>query len=159
MILVSSTSNFEKHTNHNHNPKQHSPQDTTTKVPNSASNSLPKPKLIPEPSPYTIVHSYATRLRANQAKSETAIEISKPKISTRQGLPAVIFKREDFMVKLAARCKFELVGKNFNTMPKIDLIRKNFIRQAQLNGGVKIAHLNARNTYIDLDNEEDHISI
>ncbi|KAG5605827.1 hypothetical protein H5410_027319 [Solanum commersonii] len=38
-------------------------------------------------------------------------------------------------------------------MPKVDLIRNNFIIQTQLSGGVKIAHFNSRQVYIDLDNE------
>ncbi|XP_055814562.1 uncharacterized protein LOC129884257 [Solanum dulcamara] len=44
-------------------------------------------------------------------------------------------------------------------MPKIELIRRSFIQQTQLTGGVKIAHFNARHIYIDLDNEEDHTSV
>lgn len=44
-------------------------------------------------------------------------------------------------------------------MPKIELIRKSFIQQTQLIGGVKIAHFNARHIYIDLDNEEDQNTI
>lgn len=59
------------------------------------------------------------------------------------------------MVKLAERCKFTLVGKFSNIMPKVELIRWNFILKTQLTGGVKIAHFNARNVYIDLDNEAD----
>lgn len=131
----------------------------TTKVTNPNPNTFPKNNLIPEQSPYTIVHSYAIRLRANQDKNENPIVISNPKITTRQSLPAVIFKKEDFMVKLVAGCKFTLVGKFFNTMPKFELIRKSFIQQAQLTGGVNITRFNARHIYIDLANEEDHISI
>ncbi|KAH0729962.1 hypothetical protein KY289_001150 [Solanum tuberosum] len=118
-----------------------------------------KSELVPEPGPFTVVQSYATRLRANQAKNEVPIELSIPKIITRQGLPAVIIKKEDYMVNLAARYRFTLVGKFTNTMPKIELIRKSFILQTQLTGGVKIAHFNARHIYIDLDNEEDHVSV
>ncbi|KAH0781438.1 hypothetical protein KY290_001036 [Solanum tuberosum] len=118
-----------------------------------------KSELVPEPGPFTVVQSYATRLRANQAKNEVPIELSIPKIITRQGLPAVIIKKEDYMVNLAARYRFTLVGKFTNTMPKIELIRKSFILQTQLTGGVKIAHFNARHIYIDLDNKEDHVSV
>ncbi|KAG5579947.1 hypothetical protein H5410_050574 [Solanum commersonii] len=63
------------------------------------------------------------------------------------------------MVKLAAKCQFTLVGKFTYTMPKVELIRKSFIIQTQLSGGVKITHFNARHVYIDLDNELDYITV
>ncbi|KAG5604920.1 hypothetical protein H5410_026412, partial [Solanum commersonii] len=62
-----------------------------------------KKDLVPEPSPYTIVQSFAARLRQNQAKNDTLIELSDPIDTSRQGLPAVIFDKDDFMIKLAAR--------------------------------------------------------
>lgn len=106
-----------------------------------------------------MIQSYAARLRINQAKNEIPVELTKLKYITKQGLPAVIFKKEDFMVKLAENCKYTLIGKFSNTMPKIELIRKNFILQNQLTRGVKIAHFNARHVYVDLDNELDYVTI
>lgn len=44
-------------------------------------------------------------------------------------------------------------------MPKIELIRKSFILQTQLLGGVKTSQFNARHVYVDLDNEFDYITI
>uniref|UniRef100_M1D8N9 Ta11-like non-LTR retroelement protein n=1 Tax=Solanum tuberosum TaxID=4113 RepID=M1D8N9_SOLTU len=45
-------------------------------------------------------------------------------------------------------------------MPKIELIRKSFIQQTQLNGGgVNIAHYNARHVFIDLENELDYNTV
>lgn len=41
-------------------------------------------------------------------------------------------------------------------MPRVELIRKNFILQTQLSGGAKIAHFNSMHVYIDLDNELDY---
>ncbi|KAH0665202.1 hypothetical protein KY290_027477 [Solanum tuberosum] len=49
-----------------------------------------------------------------------------------------------------------LAGKFSTTMPKIELIRKSFILETQLNGGVNIAHYNARHLFIDLENELDY---
>lgn len=37
----------------------------------------------------------------------------------------------------------------------MEVIRKSFIAQTELRGGVKIAHFNAETVYIDLDNEYD----
>ncbi|KAG5606130.1 hypothetical protein H5410_027622 [Solanum commersonii] len=53
---------------------------------------------------------------------------------------AVIFKKYDFMNNWATDCRFNLIGKFSNTMPKMELLRKSFITQTQLSGGVKIAH-------------------
>lgn len=136
-------------------------------------NNTSKPELIPEPAPFTVIQSYATKLKMNQARNETPIELTKPQITTRQGLPAVIFRKEDFMVKLGNSCKYTLIGKFSSTMHKVELIRKNSILQTpfvefhwvccylfyrQLSGGVKIAHFNARHVYIDLDNEAGYIT-
>lgn len=52
--------------------------------------------------------------------------------------------------------KITLIGKFVNITPRVELIRKNFILQTQLPGGVKIAHFNSRPVYIDLDNELDY---
>ncbi|KAK4716316.1 hypothetical protein R3W88_014654 [Solanum pinnatisectum] len=114
---------------------------------------------IPDPAPPTVTQSLATRLRANQIKNANPIDISSPIISTRQGYPSVTFHEEDFMQKMPGRCKFTLVGKFTNAMHKMEIIRKSFITQTQLTGGVKIAHFNSRHIYIDLDNEADHISV
>lgn len=50
-------------------------------------------------------------------------------------------------------CKYMLVGKFTSVMPKIYLIRKSFISQTQLSGGVNIAHDNQRHVIIGLNNE------
>lgn len=91
-------------------PKDHNIQ-------NSQTNS--KKDQIAEPSSYTVIQTLSVRLRLNQSKQEVPIELNKPKITTKQGLPADIFKKDKFMIKLAARCKFTLVGKFSNTMPKV----------------------------------------
>lgn len=87
----------------------------------------------------TVVQAYADKLRFNLAKIEVLIVLTTPIYTTKQGLPAVVFKKED-MVKLAATCRFTLIGKFSNTMPKINLVRKSFIMQTQLCRGVKIVH-------------------
>ena len=74
---------------------------------------LPKPNQIPELAPYTVVHSYATKLRANQAKNEPPLEIRPHIFTTRQGLPVVIFKKDDFMNKLASKMQVHLGWKIF----------------------------------------------
>ncbi|KAK4706803.1 hypothetical protein R3W88_033635 [Solanum pinnatisectum] len=108
-----------------------------------------------EHAPYHVVQTYASRLRQSHAQNAERIELKPPRHTTKQGLPAVIYDMEDFMTTLAADCRFTLIGKFSNTMPKVELIRKSFIMQIQLNwgGGVNIAHYNARHVFIDLDNE------
>lgn len=63
----------------------------------------------------------------NQARNEVPIEISKPKFTSKQGLPAIVFNKDYFMIKLVASYKYTLIGKFSNTMPKVELIRKKFI--------------------------------
>ncbi|KAH0760297.1 hypothetical protein KY290_016370 [Solanum tuberosum] len=114
---------------------------------------------IPDPAPPTVTQSLATRLRANQIKNAIPMIIDQPIITTRQGYPSITFYEADFLQKMPGRCKYTLVGKFINAMPKMEVIRKSFIAQTQLTGGVKIAHFNSRHIYIDLDNEADHISV
>ncbi|KAH0673690.1 hypothetical protein KY284_024777 [Solanum tuberosum] len=118
-----------------------------------------KQDVIPEPAPFTIVQSFAARLRYNQSKNETPIVLNSPVHTTRQGLPAVLLDEDDYNIKLAESCKHTLVGKFTNTMPKMELIRKSFTLQTQLTGGVKITHFNYRHVYIDLDNEFDYVTV
>ncbi|KAH0709369.1 hypothetical protein KY284_010796 [Solanum tuberosum] len=113
----------------------------------------------PEPAPFTIIQSFAAKLRYNQSKAETPIELNNPIHTNRQGLPAVLLEEDDYNIKLVESCKYTLVGKFTNTMPKMEVIRKSFILQTQLSGGVKIAHYNSRHVYIVLDNEFDYVTV
>ncbi|OIT33237.1 hypothetical protein A4A49_26417 [Nicotiana attenuata] len=130
--------------------------------PSSQMNNNPtnnkQPSSSPPPPP-TITHSFVNRLRARHESKIKPIPFTPPKITTKQGQPAVVFKKEDYMVKFADRCKFTIVGKFSNTMPRTETIRKSFITQTELRGGVKIAHFNARTAYIDPDNEFDHSTV
>lgn len=150
------SANFDKPA---HKSSQHNQLEKSTKPDATTSAISYKNKLVSEPAPFTVVQTYATRLRANHIASEVPIQLVEPTLTTRQGLPAVIFDTEDVMVKLADRCKFTLIGKFTNPMPKMELIRKSFTQQTQLTGGVKIAHYNPRHVYIDLDNEQDYITV
>lgn len=71
----------------------------------------------------------------------------------------MIFKQKEFICKLADRCRFTLIGKFANTMPRMQVIRMSFIARTQITRGVKIAHFNSRHIYIHLDNEPNHITI
>ena len=119
-------------------------------------NNFNKKDHIPEPAPYTIVQTYAYRLRHNQAKKGVSIKLTEPEITSKQGLPVVLYVKDELVKDLASTCKFTLIGKFIYTMPRVDLIRKNLLLQTQLPGGVKIAHFNSRHVYIDLDNELDY---
>ncbi|KAH0689099.1 hypothetical protein KY289_016457 [Solanum tuberosum] len=114
---------------------------------------------VAEPAPYTLVQTYADRLRNNQAKSDVSITLTAPEITTKQALPAVLYVKDEIIKDLAAACKYTLIEKFSTTMPKVDLIRNNFILQTQLSGGVKIAHFNSHHVYIDLDNELDYNTV
>ncbi|XP_069150682.1 uncharacterized protein [Solanum lycopersicum] len=117
---------------------------------------FPKHDHVPEPAPYTVIQTYADRLRFNQSKKGISIKLTDPEITTKQGLPAVLYVKDEVIKDLAAACKYTLIGKFIYTMPRVDLIRKNFILRTQLSVGVKITHFNSRHVYIDLDNELDY---
>lgn len=141
------SSNFDRQTQRGNNEKNDPP---------SGNTNFPKSDQVPEPAPYTVIQTYADRLRHNQAKKGISIKLTEPKITTKQGLPSVLYVKDEVIKDLAAACKYTLFGKFVYTMPKVELIRKNFILQTQLSGGVKIAHFNSRHIYIDLDNELDY---
>jgi len=44
--------------------------------------------IVPEPAPYTIIQSFAARLRQNQAKNDIHIDLATPIITTKKVLPA-----------------------------------------------------------------------
>ncbi|KAH0684401.1 hypothetical protein KY285_021903 [Solanum tuberosum] len=153
------SSNFDRHTNSNQQNQQIHQSNQPKETSNPHENQNPKQNQSVVPAPYTVVQTLAARLRHIHATQTTPIELVPPKHTTKQGQPAVIFDMDDFMNKLAVDCKYTLIGKFSTTMPKIELIRKSFILQTQLNGGVNIAHYNARHVFIDLENELDYNTV
>ncbi|KAH0652922.1 hypothetical protein KY289_030600 [Solanum tuberosum] len=97
-----------------------------------------KKEHIPEPSPHTIVQTYAARLRHNQSIIDNSVKLTTPEVTNKQGLPAVLFVKEEVLGPLA---------------------EKKFHSTDSVIGGVKIAHYNARHVYIDLDNELDYNTV
>ena len=81
---------------------------------------------------YTVVQSFAARLRYNHSKNEIPIVLNDPIHTTRQGFPTILLEEDDYYVKLVAVCKYTLVGKFKNTIPKMKLVRKSFILQTQV---------------------------
>ncbi|KAH0642167.1 hypothetical protein KY289_033141 [Solanum tuberosum] len=128
------SSNFDTYKSSHPKTNQFSPKMNQNRpTPNSFGNNNTKSQ-IPEPSPLTVVHSLATRLRANQAKNTIPIIINPPIVASRQGRPSVTFYEDDFMINMAARCKYTLVGKFINVMPKMEVIRRSFSAQTHLTG-------------------------
>ncbi|KAH0756594.1 hypothetical protein KY290_026864 [Solanum tuberosum] len=153
------SSNFDVYRLVQQKNNQNNPKQTLKKTPGSSSVNKNNHQQIPDPAPPTVTQSLATRLRVYQLKNTTPMIIDQPIITTRQGYPSITFYEEDFLGKMPGRCKYTLVGKYLNAMPKMEAIRKSFIAQTQLTGGVKIAHFNSRHIYIDFDNEANHISM
>ncbi|KAH0693023.1 hypothetical protein KY290_021190 [Solanum tuberosum] len=153
------SSNFDTYKSSHPKTNQFSPKKNQNRpTPNSFGNNNTNSQ-IPKPSPPTVVQSLAIRLRANQAKNTISVIINPPIMASRQGRPSVTFYEDDFMINMAARCKYTLVGKYINDMPKMEVIRRSFSAQTHLTGGVKIAHFNSRHIYIDFDNEADHVTV
>ncbi|XP_069155012.1 uncharacterized protein [Solanum lycopersicum] len=81
---------------------------STTRNPNSQqhgqnANNIAKNDKYYEPAPYTVVQSFAARLRYNQSKNEIPIVLNDPIHTTRQGFPTVLLEEDDYYVKLVAR--------------------------------------------------------
>ncbi|KAH0684384.1 hypothetical protein KY285_021897 [Solanum tuberosum] len=132
--------NLQRNTNATHQDNNNITQGNV-KQPNNqqlgqAHNNV-KQDIVPKPAPFTIVQSFAARLRYNQSKNEIPIVLDSIVFTTRQGLPAVRLEEDDYNIKLAESFKHTLVGKFTNTMPKMEIIRKRFTFQTQLTGGVK----------------------
>ncbi|KAH0672769.1 hypothetical protein KY290_025000 [Solanum tuberosum] len=154
------SNNFTKYNPQAQQSKQIQQDQVPPKEPNNHNvHQHPKKDVIQEPDPYTVVQSFAARLRFNKDKNTTPVTFETPKVITKQGKPDVIFSEDDFMTNWATDCRFTLIGKFSNTMPNVELLRKNFITQTQLSGRVKIAQYNCRHVYIDLDNELDYITV
>lgn len=126
--------NFPKISSNFDNPVHRNLVDRS-EFPSGPSDKFPKKDQIKEPAPYTVVQTYADRLRFNQSRKGVSINLSEPEITTKQGLPAVLYVKDEVLKDLASTCKFTLIGKFIYTMPRLELIRKNFILQTQLSGG------------------------
>lgn len=100
----------------------------------SAPNSNAKNDKNSKPAPYTIIQSFAARLSYNQSKNEILIVFNNVVHTSRQGFPALLFDETDYYVKLVEICKYSLVAKFTNSMPRMELIMKSFILNTQLMG-------------------------
>ncbi|OIS96896.1 hypothetical protein A4A49_01939 [Nicotiana attenuata] len=134
-------------------PNKQAPSDINPPTNPNNNSTKNKPVLNTPPTPPTVTHSFVNRLRARHESEIQPISFTSPKITTKEGQSVVVFKKEDYMVRFANRCKFTCVGKFSNIMPRMEVIKKSFIAQTKVRGGVKIAHFNARTVYIDLDND------
>ncbi|KAH0661508.1 hypothetical protein KY284_026439 [Solanum tuberosum] len=56
---------------------------------------LPKIDTLVAPAPYTVVHTYADRLRYNQLKYDVSITLTAPENTTKHGLPAVLYVKDE----------------------------------------------------------------
>ncbi|TMW80905.1 hypothetical protein EJD97_013865, partial [Solanum chilense] len=93
--------NFPKITsNYDRNVNRTMPEKIDHPIGNS--NSFPKKNQTPEPAPYTIIQTYADRLRYNQSKKGVSIKLSEPEITTKQGLPAVLYVKDEVVKDLAS---------------------------------------------------------
>lgn len=70
------TSNFKKHVPNSKSKQKPLVENHAKDKGPANSNNNPKNKHILEPDPFTIVHSFATKMRSNHAKNETLIELS-----------------------------------------------------------------------------------
>ncbi|XP_055814225.1 uncharacterized protein LOC129883626 [Solanum dulcamara] len=113
------SSNFQKF--NSKNSKNPVVSLTPTALPPKTKPPTNQPTTTNHPPPPIAKQSMATRLRAKQAEPTTRIDLTPPKRVTKQGCPAIMFKREDYMIKMAESCKYTLVGKFYSPMPKMEV--------------------------------------
>ncbi|KAK4723877.1 hypothetical protein R3W88_026656 [Solanum pinnatisectum] len=77
------------------------------------------------------------------------------KITTHNGIPAVIFKATDYYGIMADECKFTIVGRFLKTRPQIDRISSSFKELFAIRGSVKIGVYDNHNVFLDFTNEDD----
>lgn len=82
-----------------------------------------------------MIQTYAYRLRYNQSKNWISFKFTAPEITPKQGLPALLYVKDEVIKRLASACKYILIANFVNTMPNVKLIRMKFILQIQLLGG------------------------
>lgn len=58
-----------------------------------------------------MVKTFASILRLNITKQEVPLEIESPKYTSKNSLPAVIYNKDNFMIKLAEACRYIVIGK------------------------------------------------
>ncbi|TMW82702.1 hypothetical protein EJD97_005271, partial [Solanum chilense] len=80
------SSNFDRNINRNVADKNDTPLANSDKV-----AKIDQPQ---EPAPYTVIQTYADRLRFNQSKKDVSIRLTEPEITTKQGLPAVLYVKD-----------------------------------------------------------------
>ncbi|KAG5585827.1 hypothetical protein H5410_046261 [Solanum commersonii] len=137
-------------------PKKISIPFSTSALPLKKNNQSSFPNFtITHPPPPTTVPSWGNKFRARNSKNEPKIDLIPSSRSTKQGLQAVMYDRNEYMVNMVDSCKYTLIGKFYGPIPKMEAIRKKFVTQVELSGSVRITHFNTRHIYIDLENELD----
>lgn len=58
-------------------------------------NNFPKKDQVQEQAPYTVIQIYADRLRYTQSKRGVTIKLTDPEITTKHGLPAVLYVKDE----------------------------------------------------------------
>ncbi|KAK6777563.1 hypothetical protein RDI58_024281 [Solanum bulbocastanum] len=76
------------------------------------------------------------------------------KITTHNGIPAVIFKATDYYGIMADECKFTIVGSFLKTRPQIDRISSSFKELFAIRGSVKIGVYDNHNVFLDFTSED-----
>ncbi|OIT38954.1 hypothetical protein A4A49_25151 [Nicotiana attenuata] len=83
----------------------------------------------------------------------------KARITTHNGMPAVIFKASDYYGVMAEECKYTIIGKFLRSRPNIERIRSVFAEKNLLKGDAKIGAYDFRTVFIDVTNDEDCKSV
>ncbi|KAG5576589.1 hypothetical protein H5410_056723, partial [Solanum commersonii] len=133
------SSNFDKQA-----PKTNTNNVRSDRPPVNPPN-LPKTNPLAAPAPYTVVQTHADRLRYNQAKCDVPITLTAPEITTKQGLPAILYQPANLLSlgNLVTLCLSK------NLLGRTSSCKLNY--RVELKLPILILDM-----YIDLDNELDY---
>ncbi|XP_075090374.1 uncharacterized protein LOC142171541 [Nicotiana tabacum] len=108
-------------------------------------------------------NSYASTVNGPQSSTVNAIRHEREAVvarrTTHNGMPAVIFKAQDYYGVMANECKFTIVGRFLKIRPQIEKIRSCFKERIPVKFNYKIGVYDNFNVFMDFSNEDDFKSV
>lgn len=103
--------------------------------------------------------NYASKIShatgSNSATAHHPRESVVAKQTTHNGIPAVIFKSDDYYGIMADECRLTIVGRFSKPRPQIEKIRSKFKELFPIKGSAKIGVFDNYNVFLDFTNEDD----
>ncbi|XP_059289250.1 J protein JJJ2-like [Lycium ferocissimum] len=93
------------------------------------------------------------------SSSSNSIQVVKARVSTHNGVPAVIFKAKEFYGAMTHHCRLTLVGKFLKSRHTIEKIRSAFAEKISTKRTVNIGAFDFRTVFMDFKCEQDYKNV